>query len=312
MQEDQGYGANQLQRTQSSRLLRQGSAILGGGVALIPPEQEDSDGPAEPGDEAAGERLPLRRPGRRTQRQTNRSQVQERLMREVWRRFCCPIVCVVSVFLASFLATVSLLLAAGYYSFLDWHDPKCDKQLKWYPVVFLAVSFLNNRVLSRCCCSLCCAQLLGFTIWVMVIDWGLTMVHTAKTCPETNPELYYSTKYLIYSQIIFVAVATVFFGLGVASALLFFSTLEERMQPGCVPAVQRMDRVKAGSDELIDPDDGHVMECPICCLHFDTEGFPILRTPCGHFFHEACLVKWCSNHVDCPLCRSELGDDEKV
>lgn len=279
---------------------------------MIPPEQDgeaSDDGAPDTTDEAAGERRPLRR--QRTRRQANRSQVQERLMQEVWRRFCCPIVCVVSVFLTSFLATVSLFFAAGYYALDDWHNPKCDRQLKWYPVVFLAVSFLNNRVLNRCCCNLFCAQLLSFALWAIVIDWGLTMVHTAKTCPETNPELYYSTKYLIYSQVLFVAVATIFFGLGVASALVFFSTLEERMQPGCVLAVRQMEGVKVGSDELNDPEDGNVMDCPICCVSFDAKGIPILRTPCGHLFHEDCLVKWCTNHVDCPLCRCDLGDDEK-
>mmetsp|Transcript_11814 Transcript_11814/g.22049 ORF Transcript_11814/g.22049 Transcript_11814/m.22049 type:complete len:132 (-) Transcript_11814:40-435(-) len=48
------------------------------------------------------------------------------------------------------------------------------------------------------------------------------------------------------------------------------------------------------------------LECSICREEFDTEK-PIKRTPCGHFYHEACLGIWVTDYSTvCPICRIDL------
>lgn len=41
-------------------------------------------------------------------------------------------------------------------------------------------------------------------------------------------------------------------------------------------------------------------ECPIC---LSDEKNDIVKTQCGHFFHQYCIDEWYQNNLTCPLCR---------
>mmetsp|Transcript_61819 Transcript_61819/g.177936 ORF Transcript_61819/g.177936 Transcript_61819/m.177936 type:complete len:125 (+) Transcript_61819:236-610(+) len=41
--------------------------------------------------------------------------------------------------------------------------------------------------------------------------------------------------------------------------------------------------------------------CPICCTSMSN--CELLRTICGHLFHEGCLEKWLHRNPTCPVCR---------
>lgn len=43
--------------------------------------------------------------------------------------------------------------------------------------------------------------------------------------------------------------------------------------------------------------------CPICYLDTDAN---IVKTRCGHYFHETCLTKWLMIKSNCPMCRTEF------
>ena len=47
------------------------------------------------------------------------------------------------------------------------------------------------------------------------------------------------------------------------------------------------------------------IECTICMerFEFNTE---YATLPCGHIFHEKCLLPWLSQHHSCPICRKEF------
>ena len=54
------------------------------------------------------------------------------------------------------------------------------------------------------------------------------------------------------------------------------------------------------------------LEYPTCsiCLMEVTEGQNTILVPCGHMFHEECIVKWLELHNSCPVCRFELPTDD--
>lgn len=31
-----------------------------------------------------------------------------------------------------------------------------------------------------------------------------------------------------------------------------------------------------------------------------------MQTPCGHWYHAACLQQWLQEHPSCPMCRTQL------
>jgi hypothetical protein len=48
--------------------------------------------------------------------------------------------------------------------------------------------------------------------------------------------------------------------------------------------------------------------CPICYedFHRDVAAHEVMRTPCNHFFHTACLTRWMEQRMECPTCRARL------
>lgn len=141
-----------------------------------------------------------------------------------------------------------------------------------------------------------------------VMVWGVHMVYSCETCFVTNPGLFYATRNLIFMQIVYSITMTITFGCGVAAVILFLLSLGEDFSPGCVEAVKKLPQIAVDSPELIDPEDGLVMDCTICLANFSTvNGQVILKTPCGHYFHDNCLLTWCKNHMDCPICRGDVG-----
>lgn len=48
--------------------------------------------------------------------------------------------------------------------------------------------------------------------------------------------------------------------------------------------------------------------CSICLVEFpiDTEAI-CLPKPCGHVYHEDCIMKWLKRSNTCPLCRHDLS-----
>ena len=48
-------------------------------------------------------------------------------------------------------------------------------------------------------------------------------------------------------------------------------------------------------------------ECVICMNPLDVEALAArMVTPCGHFFHPACLARWMDVKMECPTCRTPL------
>lgn len=65
-----------------------------------------------------------------------------------------------------------------------------------------------------------------------------------------------------------------------------------------LPLKKRRRRVLGWNDE----------ECAICLeeFRFRSEAEEVVRMPCGHFFHESCVVRWLEKSHLCPLCRYSM------
>mmetsp|Transcript_53242 Transcript_53242/g.99908 ORF Transcript_53242/g.99908 Transcript_53242/m.99908 type:complete len:535 (+) Transcript_53242:60-1664(+) len=50
-------------------------------------------------------------------------------------------------------------------------------------------------------------------------------------------------------------------------------------------------------------------ECVICLGEL-VVGEPATRIPCGHLYHEECILAWLKDHNVCPVCRYELPTDD--
>ena len=44
-------------------------------------------------------------------------------------------------------------------------------------------------------------------------------------------------------------------------------------------------------------------QCPVCLMDFASSNANATRMPCGHYFHDECLLQWLRAHNTCPVCR---------
>lgn len=246
-----------------------------------------------------------------TRRQLVRDQVQQRVFQVLVRRFLVPCF-ILFIFLFLFSCVFAYVWTLACVAFItQWRKP-CDQPLKYYMLMhFLAwcvMQVISPKLLEFFPGRPFAAAVTAYLPCLGVMVWGVHMVYSCETCFVTNPGLFYATRNLIFMQIVYSITMTITFGCGVAAVILFLLSLGEDFSPGCVEAVKKLPQIAVDSPELIDPEDGLVMDCTICLANFSTvNGQVILKTPCGHYFHDNCLLTWCKNHMDCPICRGDVG-----
>ena len=52
--------------------------------------------------------------------------------------------------------------------------------------------------------------------------------------------------------------------------------------------------------------DADKLTCVVCREEFDEDGTDVVPLPCGHVFHEGCILPWLETNNTCPVCRFEL------
>lgn len=57
------------------------------------------------------------------------------------------------------------------------------------------------------------------------------------------------------------------------------------------------------------PNDPAGQICPVCTDEFELAEV-VVELPCGHHFHNTCVVAWLNRHCTCPVCRRELPTDD--
>ncbi|CAH8352359.1 unnamed protein product [Eruca vesicaria subsp. sativa] len=55
-----------------------------------------------------------------------------------------------------------------------------------------------------------------------------------------------------------------------------------------------------------------VLECAICLNEFEDDETLRLLPKCDHVFHSHCIGEWLQGHVTCPVCRTNLADQQQM
>lgn len=255
----------------------------------------------------------------RRQSDLQREQVWERLYEEFREHFRIRI-WIICIVIGAWLVSFAYVFAWNIYALVCHSAEPCDQPLKYYLVTVFAFG-QTMQPLQRFCAHgrsrsvVRVIKILGAMPGCILITWGLHMMHSCRTCQQTNPGLYYATKYFIYQQILLMIIICIA-GLGaLVIGVGLISWIKDTSKAGCQKAVENLPKVPCDSPELVDDADGEVMDCPICAECFKDEdrgeGVPpkvIIRTPCRHHYHKECLLRWCKNHLDCPICRTQIGE----
>jgi len=145
--------------------------------------------------------------------------------------------------------------------------------------------------------------------WVAV---GIYWVGTSQLCSKTAPELFTAVKWWVHLQA--VVLLTGCLAIVASRCLMYWLQRNSHLAIGVDASLlvaRTMDEVKFDlSDPQLLDEKGRAQQCSICYEQFDSHN-TIRRTPCGHIFHEKCLVKWYNTNAarrkpTCPLCRADL------
>jgi len=271
-----------------------------------------------------GETTPLRQQSdSQRRRQQTQEQLQARLMEEV-AQFVQRSLAWIIIFALAFTCAIIVIIVfsiQGLIAVLTYMDLPCDRPLKFYLLVVALWSQVPSRVkawltdifeLHSPFHLMAITVLLALPSWI-IIGWGVWMITSSKTCAKTNPHLFYPTERFIIAQAVFTLLCLVFVlisAYGLRHIVLLAARLSAK--PGCEKAVRQLPKVAPDSPELLDEDEKTVMDCPICSDSLaNQQDSAVVRTPCAHHYHEECLATWCKNHMDCPLCRQVIGDEDE-
>jgi hypothetical protein len=51
--------------------------------------------------------------------------------------------------------------------------------------------------------------------------------------------------------------------------------------------------------------------CSVCLSDFEKDETGVCNAPCGHLYHQSCLIPWLKKHNTCPECRAEFKSSAK-
>lgn len=97
--------------------------------------------------------------------------------------------------------------------------------------------------------------------------------------------------------------------------IIFIQTMQNNQPQGNPPvskvSLDKLKKFKMTQDHC--KKDGDKLEYPTCsiCLMDVAQDQDGILVPCGHIFHESCIMQWFNLHNSCPVCRFELPTDNE-
>ncbi|GFH58718.1 hypothetical protein CTEN210_15194 [Chaetoceros tenuissimus] len=78
--------------------------------------------------------------------------------------------------------------------------------------------------------------------------------------------------------------------------------------PADTKAIRQLPVVSVSPEDLVDENNRE------CCICFEENKLhdKVMRLPCAHIYHPACIQEWLQRHCTCPVCRYELPTDNVV
>lgn len=240
-------------------------------------------------------------------RQRNRQYFQQHsrsvAQTALFRHFACSL-CLLAIIMLVIFGVGIYFYIRGWIVYTQHGGKPCDQPLAIWLILQLLMPLLTifgGRGVF--------GQLLRIVPLFLAILGFIWLTH-AKTCPETNPELYW----FVRAYLIFIAAVWLFwFTLTVVVASVFIYGMThgwfETNEGASADTVDKIETVEYDPELFADPkvpgDSRPDGECCCCMENFSKEK-EIKRTKCLHYFHTDCLRKWLKNAKSCPLCRSDL------
>jgi hypothetical protein len=207
------------------------------------------------------------------------------------------------------------LLMATWALIWYWYEP-CDQPMNLFMVLLFVADRIYNAIKPDTTHS---------TIWevlralfvsqlpvMCVIACGLYMVNVSETCHRTNPGLFYPTRraILLCASVhgLFNTTLAIMYLIGRRRFIIYVCRLGQRLASQRLAGVAHLARIAQGSQELMETQD-EVKSCPICIQPLSGgEEDPVVKTLCGHYFHEDCMAAWImlQSPATCPLCRQHV------
>jgi len=86
-----------------------------------------------------------------------------------------------------------------------------------------------------------------------------------------------------------------------SSILLELHTTQRVINPTSKEAIEALPKVTIDINNVSEHS-----RCSVCIEDFRVGECGVVILPCGHLFHEECLLPWLKEHNTCPVCRHEL------
>lgn len=219
------------------------------------------------------------------------------------------------IFLGMLFASAVVVAITTYFEIrsvyvlaMSYQSP-CDQPLwKWLSIhVFLGVL----RELSPSWMKP--ATLTAQVGW---LGYGFYWLRMSKTCQATCPMLFNWVVIIVFVSAVFLTVSVLLPLLCQMLVAVLVLLLNRGMLPNNKSArpgtLDKLEVVaydpSCFSTEIPEADDPRPQgECCCCTEEFDAE-HQIVKTPCGHYYHKACLGDWLKLARTCPICRCDIDE----
>eukprot|EP00931_Biecheleriopsis_adriatica_P092186 TRINITY_DN66003_c0_g1_i1.p1 TRINITY_DN66003_c0_g1~~TRINITY_DN66003_c0_g1_i1.p1 ORF type:complete len:299 (+),score=52.08 TRINITY_DN66003_c0_g1_i1:32-928(+) len=271
-------------------------------------------------DEMVEQGVPRREASRRAVR-ASLSQVIEVSFTRMARTFVC----------------IGLLLMIGMMVILVWsqfvysdhqHD-FCDQPLAFMLrliFIIVIVQGLQKDIAQHCLCYDMAQEgpfpplrvrLLRWVSALSAIVWPGAAGYMLANTHECSRELKTAVEVIIGYYVALVCLLFVVPALFISVMLCLIRRGLVRLprMPGAAPEglLERLPTVDFDSNLFDDSSEPgrYASSCAVCLEDFGTEQ-TITLTPCGHVFHKQCLEGWLQMACSCPLCRSDLAEEDEA